>query len=233
MGLITATYNKLLESRNNYVSFIDTGSYHNSLSSVIPIISNDEEFLKKSFEMPTIFKKYYKCIMSNNLNNVNYLVNNNLISKNVLEMINVGDYESAVKEAGGNITQDDTIIDSITKELYKKIHNKKIERDMISKLDMTASVKTAKIETLNKDIKILEEKINDVNNKFKDIEIFDKIAKKYGEDLLVRLDEVNNEFYNGNDNIEFENKIKDLFKAFYVDSNDPQNNITKNRFISK
>ena len=227
LGLITATYKKLLESRNNYISFIDTGSYHNCLSSIIPIISNDEEFLKKSFEMPTIFKKYYKCIMSNNLDNVNYLVNNNLISKNVLEMINVGDYESAVKEAGGNITQDDTIIDSITKELYKKIHNKKIERDMISKLDMTASVKTAKIETLNKDIKILEEKINDVNNKFKDIEIFDKIAKKYGEDLLVRLDEVNNEFYNGNDNIEFENKIKDLFKAFYVDSNDSQNNINK------
>jgi len=233
LGFITATYNKLLNSRNNYVSLIEHRQHGDNISTIIPIISNDEEFLKKSFQMPTIFKKYYKCIMNNNLENVNYLVNNNLISKNVLEMINVGDYESAIKEAGGDITQDDTIIDSITKDLYKKIHNKKIEREMISKLDMTENAKMAKIESINKDIKIYEEKIKDVNNKFKDIEIFDKIASRYGEDFLLKLDEVQTDFFSSLESVEFENKIKELFKSYSsnmnnnVNSNEEQNNINK------
>ena len=229
LGFITATYNKLLNSRNNYVSLIESRQHGDNISTIIPIISNDEEFLKKSFQMPTIFKKYYKCIMNNNLENVNYLVNNNLISKNVLEMINVGDYENAIKEAGGDVTQDDTIIDSITKDLYKKIHNKKIEREMISKLDMTENAKTSKIESINKDIKIYEEKIKDVNNKFKDVEIFDKIASKYGEDFLLKLDEVQNDFFSSLESVEFEIKIKELFKNYNgnMNSNNEQNNIDK------
>jgi len=228
LGLLTATYEKLLEGNNGsnvFNSLIIHKGY--SRNAYYPIILNDDKFLEKSFSMPVVNKKYLICDYNEQLadimHNADYLESKGLLSSEVKELLNVNDFNGALKKMGATENSNDNIIDIICKDVLRNLKNKNIEKDMISQLDLEQNLKNARLATINKAINELEEKLNDLNSKFQDISIYDKLASKYGEDFLADLDEIYNEIDTMNITDKNKKDVSNIFDKYNIVKNEPDN----------
>ena len=142
------------------------------------IIKNDDEFIKKAFEL----KDYVVNILKSN----NPLIANVLgsfASDEIMNHINGGDIEGAIEKLNCKKVSEKFLIEAVTKDIEEKIHNKKIELEMKSK--MTYSSESAKKESLDKikkKINEFEQKIDGIKNKLNDNNIcsicYDSIENK-------------------------------------------------------
>jgi hypothetical protein len=231
LGLITATYTKLISNSAKSHNLFDNLIIYSrsSQNTYFPIILNDDDYLEKSFSMPVINRKYLICDyneqLSHFMHNSNYLINRGLISSEVKELLNVNDFNGALKKMGATENSNDNIIDIICKDVIRNLKNKKIERDMIDKLDLEQNIKNARLQNIDKNIKELEEKLDDINSKFQDINIYDKIASTFTEEMLEDIDE----YYNTIDTLNLPNnyleKIRDIFNNHNIDIDKNQDNI--------
>lgn len=231
LGLITATYSKLLfgETYSNCIVPLVINKHNSSENSFFPVILNDDNFLEKSFSMPVINRKYLICDyneeLSHFMNNSSYLEKHGLLSAEVKELLNVNDFNGALKKMGATENSNDNIIDIICKDVIRNLKNKKIEKDMIEKLDLEQNLKNTRLLNINKNIKELEEKLEDIYSKFQDISIYDKIASTFSEELLEDIDE----FYNTIDTMNlpdnYIDSIKDIFNKYNIDIINNQDNI--------
>lgn len=229
LGLLTATYEKLLEGNsysNVFNSLIIPRGYSGG-NAYYPIILNDDKFLEKSFSMPVVNKNYLICEynqqLSDIMHNASYLESQGLLSSEVKELLNVNDFNGALKKMGATENSNDNIIDIICKDVLRNLKNKKIEKDMISKLDLEQNLKNARLATINKAIKELEEKLNDLNAKFQDISIYDKLASKYGEEFVSDLDEVYNEVNTMNITEKNKQDVSNIFDKYNIDKTEQEN----------
>jgi hypothetical protein len=223
LGLITATYKNLLKYNvapmiDRCINLKDNGIYS------LPLVINNEDFLEKSFKLPNIYRNYYICdfneAYSQIYNNVDYLQRNGYLSEEAKEKLNACDFNGFLKELGAGENSNDNIIDKICKDIIRNLNNKKMERDLISQLDLDENIKNSRLANINKSISEIEEKINELTNKFQDVNIYDKIFKEYGQKFIDKVEDI---FFKLDTNIEVNNKkehlknvekeIKELFKS--------------------
>jgi superfamily II DNA or RNA helicase len=161
LWLISATYEKIVErlkktSSNSLIISKDViNNYINFM-----IVKNNIKFIKNSFKLPEPVEKYYLCKLSNNIN-----VIKNFISDSILEKINANDISGAIKELGGKNETEEQIIELVSKELKRELHNKELERDYITNLDISPEQKTLKLKNINTDIENQEEKIKNLTER--------------------------------------------------------------------
>ena len=194
LGLVTSTYDNLY-GYGSLPIFSDVILRNsNGNEKMIPIIKNKEEYIKKSFAMPEINKSYLICTYNNKysdiMNGLDYLVNKGLMPHDVRELLNVNDFHGAMKKMGVSEENNENIIDKICKNIIVDIKNKKIEREMILKLDLTEHMKNEKISNIDKHIAHLNERVKDLNMKFRDINIYDKARNKYGVDAVNSIEDI-------------------------------------------
>ena len=144
----------------------------------------------------------------------------------------MNDFNGALKKMGATENSNDNIIDIICKDVLRNLKNKKIEKDMISKLDLEQNLKNARLATINKAIKELEEKLNDLNAKFQDISIYDKLASKYGEEFLSDLDETYNEIDTMNITENNKQDVSNIFDKYNIDKTEQENTYLYEKVMS-
>ena len=95
----------------------------------------------------------------------NISVIKNFISETILDKINANDISGAIKELGGKHETEKDIIELVSREMKRELHNKEKEREYISNLDISNEEKAAKIKKISADIKNCEEKIQDLTDR--------------------------------------------------------------------
>jgi len=163
LWMISATYDKLFETikrSSNHTLIISREIFNNNDYNNLMIVKNNLKFIKKSFILPEPIEKYYLCKLSNNIN-----VIKTFISDNILDKINANDIAGAIKELGGKNETEKDIIELVSKELNRELHNKNIEKEYITNLDISNEDKTLKLKKINIEIQNCEEKIEDLKNR--------------------------------------------------------------------
>ena len=164
LWMISGTYEDLLKKvYNNNNSLIYTNTAKELMNDEfinLMLVKNNSTFIKNSFKIPEPIEKFYLCKLSNNIN-----VIKTFISDSILDKINANDITGAIKELGGKNETENDIIELVSRELKRDLFNKEAERDYISNLDIPVEQKTAKLKTINAEIKQQDEKIKNLTER--------------------------------------------------------------------
>ena len=158
LWLISATYEKISEkirklSNNSFIASKYVLTHYIDFL----IVKNNIKFIKDSFKLPEPIEKFYLCKLSNNINIIR-----NFISDSILEKLNANDISGAIKELGGKNETEEEIIELVSKELKRELHNKEMERDYITNLDINPENKLLRLKNINNEIMNQEEKIKNL-----------------------------------------------------------------------
>ena len=163
LWMISATYDKLFDkirqSSNNSL-IIGKEMFNNSDYNNLFIVKNNNVFIKKSFTLPEPVEKFYICKLPNNIS-----VIKNFISETILDKINANDISGAIRELGGKHETEKDIIELVSKEMKRELHNKEKEREYINNLDISNEDKAAKLKKISAEIQNCEEKIQDLTDR--------------------------------------------------------------------
>ena len=118
-------------------------------------LKNNPEFVAKSF---LLMKPIIKVILCQSPAMVNIL--SGIVSHAIMDCINAGDIDSAIeKMACEKVTSKTSVVEVFTKKLEAELHNKRLEHNMVSQLNISAESKKTQLATLDKKIGEITEKI--------------------------------------------------------------------------
>lgn len=166
LWLISGTYQNLLyynrPSHNSILYPIKDSINYNTLDLIL--VKCTKEFVRKSFKIPIPIEKYYICKLPPKLN-----VIKNFISSAILEKINANDIEGAIKDLGGKSATENSMIELISKELKRDLLNKEKEKEYINGLDIPDENKLNRIKTIENDIIIIQNKIQNLTERISEL----------------------------------------------------------------
>ena len=159
LWLISATYPMLSLSgygcRTNMVYgvrdvFID--EYMNLI-----LVKSTREFVESSFFVQPPIEHSYLCAFNRRLAAVHPF-----LSKSVQERLNANDISGAIVELGGSSTTEEDIVVLVTKEIKRDIHNKEIEMNMLSNMQLSDEIRVSRTAALAVDLVRLKDKLNNI-----------------------------------------------------------------------
>ena len=156
--LITGTPKGLFYSNKPFISKIFKDDNLNLNSNFV--IKNEESFIEQSIKLPHPKRFKIKCITPRELEIIK-----DLIPPSVLQMINAGNSEQAIKALNCNVDTNDNILQVITKNLVDSIANKKIELEAEKKKHYPINLEKEH----EQKIKFIENQIEKLSNKYEDI----------------------------------------------------------------
>jgi hypothetical protein len=124
---------------------------------------NDNKYIEQSIVLPHPKRIQIRCLTPKELSIIK-----NLIPSSVLQMINAGNSEEAIKALNCNVDTNDNILQVITKNLVDSIANKQIELDAENKKHYPDAQKKDheyKIKIIENSLKKLQEKYEDIKKK--------------------------------------------------------------------
>ena len=178
--LITGTPSGLRRKPFMYKIFKDEMAGLDSLL----VIKNDETYINQSIKLPPPKRLKIKCLSPREINIIK-----NLIPPSILQMINAGNSEQAIRALNCNIDTNDNILQVITKNIIDSIKNKKLELQIAQSSDIKFASPTQKI-IYEQKIKQIESQIEKLNNKYDEIK--KKIYELNDTTCPVCLDEFTN-----------------------------------------
>lgn len=146
--LVTSFPELLLTSQHKHFiskvfnDFMDYSLYKNI------IIKNNDDWARKSAEMPPLIIKNYPCFKPV------FLVVKDILSPTIQEMISVGNIQGAVRCLGGNSTSD--IFQLIEKEKREQLHYLELKKKQ------EADKYDERIELIQKELSLLKQRIHDL-----------------------------------------------------------------------
>jgi hypothetical protein len=156
--LISGTYENILSisrSYNNILHHIRDAVNYDTINLVL--VKGKKEFVRNSFRIPAPIEKFYMCKFNARINAIR-----NFISPEIMEKINANDITGAVRDLGGKSETEDSVIELITKEIKKDIHNKEREREYVSGLDLAEDVKASRLRNIDAEIVANKKKLEDL-----------------------------------------------------------------------
>jgi len=156
LWLITGTPSGLNNSRRGpfYKEIFET-SRHFDIKHLI--IKNDDEYIESSIVLPDPNMICIRCLTPKELNIVK-----NFISPSILQMINAGNTDEAIKALNCNVDTNENIFQVITKNIVENIKNKKIEIEAERMMIYNKEEKDKKISFLENQLIKLETKYEDI-----------------------------------------------------------------------
>ena len=158
MWFITGTSSGLFSGSKIFLNKIFKNNDLNILKYFV--FKNDNSYIDQSIKLPPpkIFK--IKCLSPKELNIIK-----NLIPQSVLQMINAGNTEQAIKALNCNVDTNENIFQVITKNLVDSISNKEIELEAETKKHYPINLKKEH----DQKIKFIENQLEKLKDKYKDI----------------------------------------------------------------
>ncbi len=146
---------------NGFIKSLFQSIYYMGSAKTNLFLKNNPQFVAESF---SLMKPIIREILCQSPAVVNIL--SGIVSHSIMECINAGDIDSAIeKMACEKVSSKTSVIDVFTKKLEDELHNKRLEFDMISKLNISAESKKTQLESLEKKIKDIEEKIQSIKHR--------------------------------------------------------------------
>lgn len=161
MWLITGTPTGLINKSKPFIGKI----FHNDDLQVLQYITfkNNDKYVEQSIVLPHPKRINIRCLTPRELSIIK-----DLIPSSILQMINAGNSEEAIKTLNCNVDTNDNILQVITKNLMDSITNKEIELDAEKKKHYPISQKKDqehKIKIIENSLKKLQEKYEDIKKK--------------------------------------------------------------------
>ena len=159
LWLISATYPMLTNagygSRTNMLYGVRELFYEEYINLVL--VKSTKEFVEQSFMVPQPVEHFYMCKFNRRLAAVQPF-----LTPSVQERINANDIRGAITELGGSAHTEDDIVELVTKEIKREIHNKEIEIGMYANMMLPEDARDARVATLTLDLNRLREKLNNL-----------------------------------------------------------------------
>jgi SNF2 family DNA or RNA helicase len=160
LWLITGTPSGL---SNNSNSFLGKIFYNDSRLKEYITFKNDNKYIEQSIVLPHPKRIQIRCITPREL-----LIIKDLIPGSILQMINAGNSDEAIKALNCNVDTNENILQVITKNLVDSIGNKQIELDAeMKKHYPPTQIKDQdyKIKIINNSLTKLQEKYDHIKKK--------------------------------------------------------------------
>lgn len=161
LWLITGTPSGLYSKTKPFIGKIFSGDSTNLIQHVT--FKNDDKYIEQSILLPHPKRMIIKCLSPKELTIIK-----DLIPSSVLQMINAGNSEEAIKTLNCNVDTNENILQVITKNLLDSMENKKIELEAEQKKHYPLSQKTEhdkKIKLIESSLKKLQDKYDDIKKK--------------------------------------------------------------------
>ena len=133
------------------------------------VVKNNDEFVKQSFNLIDPIVNVINCRTPSY---IHMLID--VINDDVIHLLNAGNVEGAIEKLGCSIENQDNIIAIVTKNFTVKLNNLKKEVDFINGLEYEREIdienKIKKLDTLQGNIEIIENKIKSINTRLKSFE---------------------------------------------------------------
>ena len=159
LWLISATYTVLTltgyGSRTNMVWGVRELFVEEYMSMML--VKSTREFIQQSFAIPPAIQHYYICKFNRILAAVQPF-----LTPTVQERINANDIRGAIMELGGSSHTEADIVDLVSHEIKRDIHNKEIEINMFATMMISEDVREARLATLNVDLQRLRDKLQNL-----------------------------------------------------------------------
>jgi hypothetical protein len=148
------------------------------------VIKNKDDYIDSSIKLPHPNRYKILCLSPREL-----AIIQNIIPNSILQMINAGNSEEAIRSLNCNVDTNDNIFQVITKDLKDKIKNKEKELDL-EKDRLEFEILNYNNRDREVNVKIIEQYLIKLNNKYDDIK--QKIYQLNNEYCPVCMDEFNN-----------------------------------------
>lgn len=162
--LITATFNNILYNKKNVAKY-----FCNKMNDYIfnkIIVKNNNSFIDNSIKLPNIIRKNILCKSSYELNVISKFIPNH-----VLEMINAGNTDEAIKVLNCNVDTNQNIIEIVTKNIKSKIYNYKMKLEYLSKIEIiNQNEHNKKIQDINLELQRCENRLKNLIDKINGID---------------------------------------------------------------
>lgn len=162
LWIISGTYN-LISNR----SLTNMSHVREIINNELPyiLVKGNPEYVKQSFDIPKSVSLTYICRFCSTLSAIRSFLNNS-----VIERINASDISGAVREMGGTTASVETMVNILTTNIKKDIHNKKCELRLIESLQLTNTERETKISICNQQLQRLENQYNELFNRLTNVE---------------------------------------------------------------
>ncbi len=167
MWLVTGTPTGLFYTDKSFVTKIFNQNSQSEKINDYFVFKNDEKFIEQSIVLPNPKRLKIKCITPRELDIIK-----DVIPPSVLQMINAGNSEQAIKALNCNVDTNENILQVVTKNILDSIGNKQIELEAeIKKVYHPSQQKEheSRIKFIQNQIIKLEEKYNDIKKKIYDL----------------------------------------------------------------
>ncbi|AYV78416.1 MAG: DEAD/SNF2-like helicase [Edafosvirus sp.] len=128
------------------------------------LVKNDIQYLEKSILLPVPKRFVIKCLTP-----VEIKIITNIIPASVMNMINAGNTDDAIKTLNCNVDTDENILQVITKNIQEAIKNKKIDLEAEEKKKQNSKIENKKIKQIEKAIERLNIRYNSIKEKIYDL----------------------------------------------------------------
>jgi hypothetical protein len=156
--LISATYQSIIMNHGTRGSIAQTClSILNNERLNILLVKGKSSFVMQSFNIPEPIEHIYLCKQPANITAVQPF-----LSQQVQERLNANDIQGAIREMGGTNETENDIIDLVTREIKREIHNKEREIEYISSLDISAELKEHRTLLQNVELNRLKDKLQNL-----------------------------------------------------------------------
>jgi len=166
LWLISGTYEEIINSiRSPGCILFDIRQVFNDFKNIkLMLIKCKKEFVRSSFRLPIPEEKYYLCKMP-----MQFIAIKNLVANSIIDKLNANDIIGAIKDLGGKTETQDNIVELVSKDINTDIENKKKEIDYVNSLVISNDLKIQRLDKLNNEISILNDKLNYLKNRVSEL----------------------------------------------------------------
>lgn len=156
--LITATYPSLHRTvfgNSGYKGFI--GGIRDTLREerlYFNLVRSCDDFVLQSFHIPTPIEQIHLCSPIRSVAAVH-----SFLPPQALERVNAGDVSGAIAMMGGKSDTEDNLVELVTRDMQRELNNQQRMRDVLQTLDIPEDQKTARIQTVDREITRLTERM--------------------------------------------------------------------------
>lgn len=124
------------------------------------LLRGDQEFVARSFSVPPLQEHYYLCKLPTHLMAIQPFVH-----QHVLERLNANDVEGAIRELGGKSETENDIVELVTRDLMKDIHNKERERQYVESLEIAHDQKEYRMNHIQMELQRLQDRMQSLRDR--------------------------------------------------------------------
>lgn len=128
------------------------------------LLRGEQSFVARSFSVPPMQENYYLCKLPAHLSAIQPFLHSH-----ILEKLNANDVEGAIRELGGKSETENDIVELVTRDIMRDIHNKEKELQYITSLDIPGEYKEHRVQNAQADLQRLQDRMQSLRDRVSEL----------------------------------------------------------------